>query len=99
MKHAFIEPLPRRQASAGHPLGQACQSCWHLPSQDEGPQTGRHFRLTVRKAALTLVRVGEGLTVQQSQGARGRLAVGGSTARPRRQRPRAVGDELPRRLW
>jgi hypothetical protein len=66
VKHAFVERLPRRQASAEHPLGQACQSCWHLPSQDEGPQTGRHFRLTVREAALTLVRVGEGLTLRSS---------------------------------
>ena len=66
VKHAFVERLPRRQASAEHPLGQACQSCWHLPSQDDGPQTGRHFRLTVREAALTLVRVGEGLTLRSS---------------------------------
>jgi len=61
-----VERLPRRQASADHPLGQACHSCWHLLSQDEGPQTGRHFRLTVREAALTLVRVGEGLTLRSS---------------------------------
>ena len=66
VKHAFVERLPRRQASAEHPLGQACQSCWHLPSQDDGPQTGRHFRFTVREAALTLVRVGEGLTLRSS---------------------------------
>jgi hypothetical protein len=65
-RHAFVERLPRRQASADHPLGQACQSCRHLPSQDEGPQTGRHFRLTVREVALTLVRVGEGLTLRHS---------------------------------
>jgi hypothetical protein len=98
VKCAFVERMPRRQASDEHPLGQECQSGWHLPSQDEGPQTGRHFRLTVRGGLDPgLRRRGADAAEQQLQGARARMAVGRPAAARRCERPSAVGDELPSR--
>jgi hypothetical protein len=65
-RHAFVERLPRRQPAKTHPFGQSCENCWHVAAHHEGPQAGTHFAFTVREAAQTLIRVGDGLTLRSS---------------------------------